>query len=647
MSNVLPSELPLHSAVTYRELVHVLLTHAAQGVVFDRMAVVTSGKDLDQEAIRVSLKRASIPAHFAKPLRIPSPQGKALLALLRFKHEEGALEHLADYLSLCPQPTLPEHWEAELFKTGIPTRLEDWKTVKPASLNQIVQRFLELLSHCKGPLSWTQWIDVLESLAEAALPTPTTVKQALRSLPHTSASTSFPTEAVLDILTPQLSYEYTSASTSHDGKVYICEQAHLHEAMFSVVLHCTELDESNPFFRLSPLTPESPVEPENATCQLDFELNVLNTLFATPPSEVPKGRARFLLDHHPHLGRALRTRALRWRKGRWSSADGFAKPSSLAQQALQQHRPEHRAYSPTALQHLAACPYRFFLYALLGLRPYQPFEQTLYLDPLQRGSLVHEILYEFLCTCKQQAMLPVRPAHLDTLKALLVTTIAEVSARHALLIAPRSLYVWQEELNQIHADLDEWLERASHDPVWEPWLFELSFGLPGRAAQDPQSILHPVTIDTGLTIRGSIDLVERDASGTLRVTDFKTGKARTKHGIVTQGGEVLQPLLYALVLEKMFPDHKTSGGRLHYCSSSADFAETWVSLTPQTKQSITLLKQAIDESFEQSMFVANPVQGRCRFCDYQAICGTQEEERTKHRRSSQDLPMLRQLRSSL
>ena len=53
-----------------------------------------------------------------------------------------------------------------------------------------------------------------------------------------------------------------------------------------------------------------------------------------------------------------------------------------------------RSYSPTALQNYAACPYRFFLQAIHRLAPREVPEAIDELDPLQRGSLIHEIQFE-------------------------------------------------------------------------------------------------------------------------------------------------------------------------------------------------------------------------------------------------------------
>jgi hypothetical protein len=54
--------------------------------------------------------------------------------------------------------------------------------------------------------------------------------------------------------------------------------------------------------------------------------------------------------------------------------------------------------------------------------------------------------------------------------------------------------------------------------------FDYSFGLADSQAHrrqaDPHSTPNPVDLDSGIQLRGSIDLVERHASGHIRISGF-------------------------------------------------------------------------------------------------------------------------------
>src|SRR5262249_53190222 len=158
-------------------------------------------------------------------------------------------------------------------------------------------------------------------------------------------------------------------------------------------------------------------------------------------------------------------------------------------------------------------------------------------------------------------------------------------AKHKDDLSPAIERVWDDGVAQIKADLVEWMRRAQDEAQWTPSYFELSFGLTDRRAQDASSKSDDVPIDAGLRLRGSIDLVERRAGGALRATDYKTGKARAKQDVtVIGGGEVLQPVFYALVLEKLFPGTKVEGGRLYYLTSAGDFTPVSIPLDEEARE---------------------------------------------------------------
>ena len=129
----------------------------------------------------------------------------------------------------------------------------------------------------------------------------------------------------------------------------------------------------------------------------------------------------------------------------------------------------------------------------------------------------------------------------------------------------------------------------------------------------------------------------------LRATDYKTGRARGAAGMVIGGGKALQPVLYALALEKLFPGSKVEGGRLSYCTQAGGFSEVTIPLDPHARaaarQAISIVGQAIDTGF----FPAAPAKDECTWCDYQAICGSHEERRLRAK-PKPELAALEQLR---
>jgi RecB family exonuclease len=389
----------------------------------------------------------------------------------------------------------------------------------------------------------------------------------------------------------------------------------------------------------------APPHPHDAIDEAEHDLALLETLLGLDP-EKSVGTARYLLTANPHLGRALRFRARRWLRS-WTVADGLVKPSPAGGEAIRVHALAARSYSPTALQQYAACPYRFFLYAVHRLSPRERPEAIEELDPLQRGSLVHDVQFLFFEQLREEKLLPVNWKNLEQAYALLDEVLDEVAARYRDELAPAIERVWVDGVASVRADLREWVRRMSEDESgFVPWRFELSFGLPGRRARDPHSSADPVALDCGLRLRGSIDLVERTREGHLRVTDHKTGKARVKSGDVVSGGASLQPVLYALAAEKLFPGSQVDSGRLYYCTASGGFEDREVPIDEVAHRSAARVAEIIGESLSKAFLPAAPAKRACEWCDYRVVCGPYEELRTGRKSQSELAPLetLRRLR---
>src|SRR5439155_761858 len=95
-------------------------------------------------------------------------------------------------------------------------------------------------------------------------------------------------------------------------------------------------------------------------------------------------RERLLLRLAAGAARPLRTRWARWR-GRFTPADGLVRVSAGTQETLAAARLGARAYSASALQKFAACPYQFFLSAICRLEPRPEVAPVVELDPATRG----------------------------------------------------------------------------------------------------------------------------------------------------------------------------------------------------------------------------------------------------------------------
>ncbi len=372
----------------------------------------------------------------------------------------------------------------------------------------------------------------------------------------------------------------------------------------------------------------APADPMRAIDALEHDLAILRPLFDETDRAKVAGRARYLLELNAALGRSVRERWARYHR-QWSEHDGLTKISDQTREPLAAQRLGARPYSLSALQHYASCPYRFLLAAIYRLAPREDAIPLQRLDPLTKGSLFHRVQAEFLRTLRDEQRLPLTAATVEAALDTLGATLSRVADDERARLAPAIPRVWDDEIAAMRRDLVRWVQLMAEDPDgWVPQWFELAFGLPGDEGRDQASIPDPVTVDGRFILRGSMDMVERHATGALRVTDHKTGRARWPERMIVAGGEVLQPVLYSLALEAATGAH-VHGGRLWFCTAAGEFSVIEVPITDTTRRAGLEVLEIVDRGIEHGVLAPYPKAGACQWCDFRAVCGANEERRTR------------------
>ncbi len=426
---------------------------------------------------------------------------------------------------------------------------------------------------------------------------------------------------------------------------------------------------------------------ETAIDEAEFDLSVLEPLLRRSATFVgrgdsvePPGRggARFLLTN-PRLDRSLRGRYLRWkRNSSFTSADGVVDPDPKTLEALGQYRLDQLGYSPTALERYAACPYRFLLYSIHGLRPREAAVRLEQLDPLTRGTLFHRIQFELFQALEKRDLLSFDDGEEGAIMELLANTVESVAERYHGDLAPAIERVWRSEIENLHTDLRGWVRsRVTAGEPWRPVQFELGFGLKSESAQEAASDLaepSEVTEESpeavqgdlfasleaegaaeavsdepfgearltdGKRLRGAVDLVEEDFErGLLRVTDHKTGKSPQVGRLMVGGGKTLQPVLYGLAMESLL-ERPVAAGRLSFCTRRGRYLSLEVPLNDDTRRAAAEVLDEIDRAIWKGFLPAAPDEGACRGCDYHLVCGPNEEVRIRRKHPQRLIPLAR------
>lgn len=380
--------------------------------------------------------------------------------------------------------------------------------------------------------------------------------------------------------------------------------------------------------RDSGVTPglRAPQEPEAALDPPEFDLSLIGRALAPgADAEAGRGAGAYLLREE-RLATALRREWMRNHRG-WQPADGFLAAGAEAKAALGRHRPTARSYSATGLEAFASCPYRFYLKNIARLRASERPERLVGLDPLTRGSLVHDVFFRLGRELRERDLTPLRRGQLAEAVEALREVFAPEAARFREETAPAIDRIWNDQLDGLLGDLRGFLEREA-DNGFRVVANELTFGMTPAGYADPDSQSEPAILPGGLRLRGSIDAVEEAADGSRRVTDYKTGQDSVRASDekrVLFGGQALQPLLYAFAQEAV-TGKPTASGRLYYTTLRGAYHQTVVET--DTAEARTLLEQFVrllDEAITAGRFPADPNPDSryppCRYCDYLPVCG--------------------------
>ncbi|HSL49611.1 MAG TPA: PD-(D/E)XK nuclease family protein, partial [Candidatus Deferrimicrobiaceae bacterium] len=131
--------------------------------------------------------------------------------------------------------------------------------------------------------------------------------------------------------------------------------------------------------------------------------------------------------------------------------------------------------SPTSLEDLAKCPFRYFLQRGLGLYPIDDSEPDpdVWLDPMTRGSILHDLYATIMREIRDRQETPDPARHGARLRALGERALAE----HRALVPPPSEGVFEREARELQTDLALFLKFEAEDHGRRrPLGFEVAFG---------------------------------------------------------------------------------------------------------------------------------------------------------------------------
>lgn len=321
---------------------------------------------------------------------------------------------------------------------------------------------------------------------------------------------------------------------------------------------------------------------------------------------------------------------------------------------------KNQKYSITALENYISCPYQYFSSKVLSLK--EPISESLLLDPLEKGSLFHEILCLFYEKVSRDYNDKFNSIEIgDTSYNLVDISLLDRSELLKILLQVAKdevekvefdLPIFEIEKNQLlekpetdkpnllEAWLDRELERIENSD-YLPAIYEYSFGMADSEYQIVD--IKNDEDDDQISVRGKIDRVEfsKDQSK-FRVADYKTkiNEQKTSDKKIKEG-KSLQIPIYLKAMEDIFAKNNkeyVGNSGIYYSlkyvkkDKKGDSLEV---LTGDTKDDIKELKiNSINKSIEvknniaDGIFHVKPdVRGGykpCDYCDYVKLCRKEE-----------------------
>jgi len=233
-----------------------------------------------------------------------------------------------------------------------------------------------------------------------------------------------------------------------------------------------------------------------------------------------------------------------WHGNQLTPHDGLITPNHpLVLQSLE------RRQSANSLRRLLRQPIGFLWRYALGITDPSEGEESLVLDNLAYGNILHQIVNE--------ALIELRDHPETSVDAVVESASTKVADDWLLKEQTPPKQIWESQLNDLRLNSKNAIEIArAHEPYTRYWT-EVSFG--GEATEEddrqlPWDQTQVVAIPgTGFTIGGRIDRLDLDADGSqARVVDYKTGRLPSKlTEYVLDGGRELQRSLYTYAVHQL------------------------------------------------------------------------------------------------
>lgn len=184
-----------------------------------------------------------------------------------------------------------------------------------------------------------------------------------------------------------------------------------------------------------------------------------------------------------------------------------------------------KSFSITALESFAFCPMQYFMQRILRLNEEEEIETTM--TPLERGSLIHDILFKFFMQLKTQKLHGESWLHIDLLYDIALQAFEELKYQGMLWDIEKEIYFGNNSQQGLWKRFLDEEEKEFNNSSFKPVLFETEFGKSFKKHKSGFAII-PFNIESEnrqIQLFGKIDRIDVDNIGNAIIYDYKTGRS--------------------------------------------------------------------------------------------------------------------------
>lgn len=355
--------------------------------------------------------------------------------------------------------------------------------------------------------------------------------------------------------------------------------------------------------------------------------------------------AEAVIRHYPALAQGIRSGEARTTPV-FGLHDGFVPAAGKVLDPCAREQP----VSATQLESAARCPFSHFLRRGLGLEAVEEGDRDLdmWLDPLLRGSELHDLYASILRKCRNEKRKPAFEKDWPWWRDQINNRLAALRKE----TPPPSEEVFALEAQDFLADVELFL-RAECDGKEgrTPVGFEVSFG---RATvgemTEPLAQTDPIVIDLGQGLRfrlaGQIDRIDQIGPSSFEIIDYKTGGCFEKdwQGIFA-GGRRLQHALYGLaaveLLKRKYSRPQVIRGTYYF--SSAKGQQRRKEISPPSSAALTAVLGDLRQVIAAGAFIQAADESVCTWCEFGRACGSEASAQAAAKQDDPKLAAYRRL----